>query len=172
MFSNVNDFIIPALLLIIVLLISMIVGLIVFFIPMKKRINELSSALFILLRKQSNQTDSTDDIKRALYTIHENIGSLSTSTNKVINELNTVRDTSIMPTPQLANMIRETINEQITIETLLSHNMKLPNKNSTEYIIENTVKTYPNVNKEYIVKLSMAMIENFTLNEQEKQNSQ
>ena len=115
------------------------------------------------------QTESIDSIKRAVYTIHENIGSLSTSTNKVINELNTVRDRSIMPTPQLANMIRETINEQITIETLLSHNMKLPNKNSTEYIIENTAKTYPNVDKEYIVKLSMAMIENFTLNEQEKQ---
>ena len=87
-----------------------------------------------------------------------------------INELNTVRDDSIMPTPQLANMIRETINEQITIETLLSNKMKLPNKKSTSYIIENTARTYPHVDKEYIVKLSMAMIENFTSNEKEKQH--
>lgn len=170
MLSNVNDAIIPALILIVILLISAIISCIaLFIIPMKKRIDELSLTMLTLLRKDSIQTDSIDSIKRALYTIHENIGSLSTSTNKVINELNTVRDRSIMPTPQLANMIRETINEQITIETLLSHNMKLPNKNSTEYIIENTAKTYPNVDKEYIVKLSMAMIENFTLNEQEKQ---
>lgn len=171
MLSNVNDILIPVLILVVLLLtIAIVTCVTLFIIPMKKRINELSLTMFTLLRKDSIQTDSIDSIKRAIYTVHENIGSLSTSTNKVINELNTVRNQSIMPTPQLANMIRETINEQITIESLLSHNMKIPNKNSTEYIIENTAKTYPNVNKEYIVKLSMAMIENFTLNEQEKQN--
>lgn len=77
-----------------------------------------------------------------------------------------------MPTPQLSNMIKETITEQITIETLLSHNMKIPNKKSTDYIIENVIRTYPNVDKEYIVKLSMAMIENFTLNERERNQEQ
>ena len=107
MLSNVNDVIIIALIMIVVLLISTIIlCTTLFIIPMKKRINELSLTLLTLLRKDSMQTESIDSIKRALYTIHENIGSLSTSTNKVINELNTVRDRSIMPTPKFANMIR------------------------------------------------------------------
>lgn len=142
------------------------------FLPLRKRIEEIQSFLYTLLKKDTIQTDSIYSIKKAVSVIHEDIGSLSTSTNRVINELDTVHNESIMPTPQLSNMIKETITEQITIETLLSHNMKIPNKKSTDYIIENVIRTYPNVDKEYIVKLSMAMIENFTLNERERNQEQ
>lgn len=172
MISNVNDNIIPILIFIILLLtVTLMSCFIGFIIPMKNKIDELSRILFVVLKKENKQDDSSYDIKKALYTINDNIESLSTSTSKVINEINIRNDESIMPTPQLANMIKETINEQITIETLLSNKMKLPNKKSTSYIIENTARTYPHVDKEYIVKLSMAMIENFTMNKQEKQNN-
>ena len=171
MTSSTEFNIITLLILIIILLSVLLTACIIgFMFPMKRRIDELSRVLFTVLKKENNEDDTLFDIKNALYTIHDSIESLSTSTSKVINELNTVRDDSIMPTPQLANMIRETINEQITIETLLSNKMKLPNKKSTSYIIENTARTYPHVDKEYIVKLSMAMIENFTSNEKEKQH--
>lgn len=173
MLSNVNDYIIPGLILIILLLvITLIVGVIRLIIPMRERINELSRITFTLLKKDQAQDDSLEGIKKALFTIHENIGSLSTSTKRVIEDFNTVRDQSILPTPQLSNMIKETITEQITIETLLSHDMKLPNKKSTEYIIENTAKTYPHVDQKYIVKLCMAMIENFNISQQENQQKQ
>jgi hypothetical protein len=69
-------------------------------------------------------------------------------------------------------MMRETILENINIEVLLSQGMKIPNKQSTNHIIENTIRTYPDVDQEYTVKLCLAMIENFSLNVMEGKKSE
>lgn len=146
---------------------------------MKNRIEDLSRITYNLMKKYEYIDSSQDDIKNALSIlnsnlkavdqgINDNIRSLSSSTDKVLEQFNEVSSEPYLPTPNVTKMIRETILENINIEVLLSHNMTLPNKQSTQHIIDSTVKTYPNVDKEYLVKLCLAMIENFVLNSQEK----
>lgn len=168
---------------VIVLLVAIIIILLAFIIPMKRQIGELNRIMFAILRKDEKYDNSHDDIKRALSVINGNIGSLSSSTDQVfqelqnvststkqtLNELKAVSNNPIMPTPNITKMMRETIMENINIEVLLSQGMKIPNKQSTEHIIENTVKTYPDVDRKYTVKLCLAMIENFTLDYMEGQ---
>lgn len=162
---------------VILMLVAIIIILLALIIPMKRQIRELNRIMFTILRKDEKYDNSHDDIKRALSVINGNIGSLSSSTDQVfqelhnvststkqaLNELNAVSNNPVMPTPNITKMMRETIMENINIEVLLSQGMRIPNKQSTQHIIENTIKTYPAVDKEYTVKLCLAMIENFTL---------
>jgi len=166
MLLNIDDQVIhtlfPVLILLIIFLVVVFgISYINILIPMQKRINELSRITYTLLNKEKLRDDDLDSIKKGILTVNENVESLSTSTKQVLIEFRDVHDTRIMPTPQLSEMIRQTINEQITIETILSRNMKIPVKNSTKYIIENVVKTYPHIDQTYLTKLSMAMIEDF-----------
>lgn len=143
---------------------------------MKNRMTEMSTMMYVLIKKNDIQIESSDDIKQALSTINSNlrnvsneingnIGSLSSSTSKALKEIKA--DTSVYskdgyyPTPNLSKMMRDTILECINIEVLLNKNMRIPNPNSSTHIIETVINTYPNVNKEYTTKLCMAMIENF-----------
>ena len=143
---------------------------------MKNRMTEMSTMMYVLIKKNDIQIESSDDIKQALSTINSNlrnvsneingnIGSLSSSTSKALKEIKA--DTSAYskdgyyPTPNLSKMMRDTILECINIEVLLNKNMRIPNPNSSTHIIETVINTYPNVNKEYTTKLCMAMIENF-----------
>lgn len=168
MLSSLNNYLIPLLIIVIVLLLVIItLGIFVFIIPMNKRMDELSRMMFIMFKKDKSTNYALDSIRKAMLTTHENIRSLSTSTQKVIEEFNDMKTKPFLPTPQLSTMIRETIQEQINIETLLSSNMKIPNKDSTNHIIENTIKTYPNVDREYIIKLCLALIENFKIVKEE-----
>ena len=170
MFTQMNTYLTITLVICSVLLLIALTICIALLIHIKHNTIEMSRVLYILFKKNKTFDDSTDDIKHALVTIHENIGSLSTSTKQVIDDYRVTRDQSILPTPQLSNMIKETIKEQITIESLLSRQMRIPNGESTNHIIENTVQTYPNVDNKYIVKLCLAMIENFNLNNSQSQN--
>ena len=143
---------------------------------MKNRMTEMSTMMYVLIKKNDIQIESSDDIKQALSTINSNlrnvsneingnIGSLSSSTSKALKEIKA--DTSVYskegyyPTPNISKMMRDTILECINIEVLLNKNMRIPNPNSSTHIIETVINTYPNVNKEYTTKLCMAMIENF-----------
>lgn len=171
------------LMLIAVFLIAIIIILLSFIIPMKRQISELNRIMFTILKKDEKYDNSHDDIKRALSIINGNIGSLSSSTDQVLeelqavsnstkqalNELNAVSNNPVMPTPNITKMMRETIMENINIEVLLSQGMKIPNKQSTQHIIDNTLKTYPDVVPEYTIKLCLAMIENFALSASEGQ---
>ena len=166
---------------IITLLLLIVVVLLVYMRSIKRSISELNRIMFTILKKDEKYDNSHDDIKRALTVVNGNIGSLSSSTDLVhqeiqqlantnkqtLNELKAYSTSSILPTPNISKMMRETILENINIEVLLSKGMTIPNKKSTEHIIENTAKAYPDVDKEYTVKLCLAMIENFALNVKE-----
>ena len=148
---------------------------------LKHRMEDLSRMMYVLIKKDEHYNNSHDDIKRALTVINGNIGSLSSSTDRVhqeiqeltntnkqtLNELKVYSTKAVLPTPNISKMMRETILENINIEVLLSKGMSIPNKKSTEHIIANTIKTYPDVDQEYTVKLCLAMIENFALNVKE-----
>ena len=154
---------------------------------MKNRMDEMSRMMYILIKKNDIQVESTDDIKHALSTlngnlktvsneINDNIGSLSSSTSKALLDIK--KDTSLhreigyYPTPNISKMIRETILECINIEVLLNKDIRIPNPNSVHHIIETVINTYPDVNREYVTKLCMAMIENFVEDVSSQQRSQ
>lgn len=177
MLTEINYY--PLLLFIMILLLVIIITQILFILPMKKRMDELSRITYMLIRKNDISNGSQDEIKEAMVTLNrnikvttdeikDNIGSLSSSTKEVIQELQQVSNEPYMPTPNVTKMMRETILELINMEVLLSHNMTIPNKESTQHIIDGTLETYPNVKKEYTIKLCLAMIENYTLNASEK----
>lgn len=177
MLTEINYY--PLLLFITILLLIIIITQILFILPMKKRMDELSRITYMLIRKNDISNGSQDEIKEAMVTLNrnikvttdeikDNIGSLSSSTKEVIQELKQVSSEPYMPTPNVTKMMRDTILELINMEVLLSHNMKIPNKESTQHIIDGTLETYPNVKKEYTIKLCLAMIENYALNASEK----
>lgn len=167
MFPQVNDILTIILIVIVLALTIALVICMTMLIRVKNNSSEISRILFTLMKRQKISDESLNGIKHALVTIHENIGSLSTSTKQLIDDFKTINNEKNLPTPQVVNMIKDTIMEQITIETLLSRDMRVPNKKSTEYIIENTIKTYPHIDQEYLVKLCLAMIENFNISRQE-----
>lgn len=177
MLTEINYY--PLLLFIMILLLVIIITQILFILPMKKRMDELSRITYMLIRKNDISNGSQDEIKEAMVTLNrnikvttdeikDNIGSLSSSTKEVIQELKQVSSEPYMPTPNVTKMMRDTILELINMEVLLSHNMTIPNKESTQHIIDGALETYPNVKKEYTIKLCLAMIENYALNASEK----
>ena len=162
-----NNYLFPILIGIIVLLILIIfIGAFCFIIPMKKQIKETNRIMFFILQKDDKYDRSHDDIKRGMNTLNSNMGLLSNSVNTVLEEL--IKKVNKppkkrLPKPDESKLIRDTILECINMEVLLSKDMRIPNKQSTKNIIETTVETYPEIDVSYIVKLSMAMIENFVL---------
>ena len=120
--------------------------------------------------------DNDDQIKHALTTINTNIGSLSSSTLRGLEEIK--KDVHIkvnkkyFPTPNISKMMRETIMECINIEVLLNKDLRIPNPNSVDHIVHTVLQTYPDVDVEYATKLTFAMIENFTEEVREQQIQQ
>lgn len=135
------------------------------------KINALSMSLYLINKKLESDNESNDnsiiEIKKALTIINKNIGSLSSGNEAIEKKLNEVINKKHLlsnyrlPTPEESEEMRKTILENINMEVLLSKNLKIARKDSTRNIIDNTLETYPEIQPEYIVKLSLAMIENF-----------
>lgn len=134
----------------------------------------LSSLTFSLYQLRIDQEKSFNDImeseteiKKAMTIINKNIGSLSSGNEAIEKKLDDIIKKKHlltdyrMPTPDESELMRKTILENINMEVLLSKNLKIARKDSTRNIIDNTIETYPDINPEYIVKLCLAMIENF-----------
>lgn len=126
---------------------------------MKDIIKSQSNIIYTMMKKQSNADENISKISTDIDSIDDTITSLSTSIRDIIREARSVANEDMMPTPQLAEMISATIKEQILIEFNLSKNMRIPRADSTKKIIENTVRTYQYVDKEYITKKCLSMIE-------------
>ncbi len=170
--SQLNELTIFILLAITLISLISLLSLILFcIIPMKKRMNELSRIMYMILRKDEKYDNSHDSIKHALVTINDNIGSLSSSTNKVLAHiLNTNKRSGNLPTPSLSKEIRDTIMENINVEVLMSKGMRTPNRESIIHIAENTIKTYTHIDMEYIIKMTLSMVENYILSVTESQD--
>lgn len=133
---------------------------------LQRIVHDYSVELFAMRKKVNTLYDAT----KAMYTSesenNENLTSLSSSVQYMMREYKQSMDNKIYPTPQLSEMIGQTIREQILTEEMLSHNMRIPNPASTTKIIENVVKTYPHVDQEYLTKRCMATIESDILKAQ------
>ena len=135
------------------------------------KFDSLSMSLYLINKKiesdnESNNTSFTE-IKKALTIINKNIGSLSSGNDTIEKKLDEIINKKHLlaeyrlPTPDESEAMRKTIMENINMEVLLSKNLKIARKDSTRNIIDNTIDTYPEIQPEYIVKLCLAMIENF-----------
>ena len=157
-----------------IILILVLVCLVII-LKMKKITNDLLSSLtFSLYQLRIDQEKSIDkliesdtEIKKAMVIINKNIGSLSSGNEAVEKKLDEIIKKKHLlkeyrlPTPEESEAMRKTILENINMEVLLSKNLKIARKDSTRNIIDNTLSTYPDIEPEYIIKLSLAMIENF-----------
>ena len=149
--------------------------LFVIILRMKKENNDIISSLtFSVYQLKVNQGNSNDklfnmdnDYKKALTIINKNIGSLSSGIDNVEKKLDNVIKTKNLlkefrlPSPEESKAMRETILENINMEVLLSKNLKIARRDSTRSIIDNTLETYSDIEPEYVIKMCLAMIENF-----------
>lgn len=135
------------------------------------KLDSITLSLFFTSKKLESDSDmnktSFTEIKKALTIINKNIGSLSSGNealekklDEVIKRKNLLKDYRL-PTPEESEAMRKTILENINMEVLLSKNLKIARKDSTRNVIDNTMATYPDIEPEYVIKLSLAMIENF-----------
>jgi len=66
----------------------------------------------------------------------------------------------IYPTPNISKLIEETAREFLTIELHLTRNNKTKfGKSMIEKVCEGTIKTYPFINKEFIIMKVVSMFE-------------
>jgi hypothetical protein len=71
-----------------------------------------------------------------------------------------------MPTPQEAQQIESTIRDLLSIEIVLSQDMPLPRRESFNNVILSTIRTYPNIHEEYLIKKATSIFTNFIKSDQ------
>jgi len=125
---------------------------------------------YMLLEKQSrNILSNTDDIQHDFDTTYSSITKLNNNVASYLNQEEQRRSsTFIMPKPDQAKVIDETIREQIITEATLAKSMRVIDKNLINIIAENVEKTYPNVDKSYLTKKILMRIEEFNETAQNK----
>lgn len=125
---------------------------------------------YMLLEKQSrNILSNTDDIQHDFDTTYSSITKLNNNVASYLNNEEQRRSTTfIMPKPDQAKVIDETIREQIITEATLAKSMRVIDKNLIAIIAENVEKTYPNVDKNYLTKKILMRIEEFNETAQNK----
>lgn len=122
------------------------------------QINEQSRVLYNM-DKRNRRFDTS------LQTTNEAITSLSTSVVSLASGYQKQLDMKIYPKPELVEQITQTVTDLLTIEVGLSKNMRISRKESVQLIVQNTMKTYPDVDPEYITKKALSMIEAYTSKE-------
>lgn len=129
-----------------------------------------SFILFLLIRKMLQMMTKIDHLNYSIHMlkeesnensldITEGVETLQTSVTKALDYVMKTANEEIYPMPQVANMISETIAEQIHLHTVMNQNRNIIPKQDFEKIVIAVCKTYPNVSKEYIAMKSMAMVE-------------
>lgn len=86
--------------------------------------------------------------------LHEGFSTLQVAYKKVYGEKH-------MPSPQEAQAIESSIRDLLSIEIILSQDMKIASRESVNRIIYSTIKTYPDIDEEYITKKSISVITAF-----------
>lgn len=128
--------------------------------------NEMTNMMYLILKKQKSIDDVLNDVAISNNNTESELSTLSTSIDSMFKEYKQSMNTKIYPTPQLADMITTTIKEQVAVETILTKNLRIIDKNTVNIIIENTTKTYPHVDESYIIKKTLSIIEGLKTNNQ------
>lgn len=136
------------------------ISLIVFEIILCVSLNRMKS----IINDQSRMIYTMDKQIRYLQTTthdtQETITSLSTSVVSTIQESS--KPKYIYPDPDLVDKITKTVIDLISMEMILSKDMQYPPRESTNMIVQATLKTYPHVHPDYLIKKTLSIIESYS----------
>lgn len=136
------------------------ISLIVFEIILCVSLNRMKS----IINDQSRMIYTMDKQIRYLQTTthdtQETITSLSTSVVSAIQESS--KPKYIYPDPDLVDKITKTVIDLISMEMILSKDMQYPPRESTNMIVQATLKTYPHVHPDYLIKKTLSIIESYS----------
>ena len=135
---------------------------------MTSTMNEMTNMMYYILKKQKSIDYVLNEVSVSNNNTESELSTLSTSIDSMFKEYKQSMNTKIYPTPQLVDMITTTIKEQVAVETILTKNLRIIDKNTVNIIIENTVKTYPHVDESYIIKKTLSIIESLKTNNQQE----
>ena len=154
--------------------IALSIFIIIFTIITNKRTSTMRDQIFMslikceeILKTVRTMSESSDELSEDTYNaldyIANTVESLSSSNKMVLRKMIELHENQIpekiYPRPQLAREIDQTIKDQIDNEFMLSNKLKTPPSNYINLITTNVLKTYPNVDVEYITKRCISIIE-------------
>lgn len=129
---------------------------------MQDQIDEVSWRIYKMSNQMSSLDNNITDISFNTKAADSHIAKLTNTVANYLNQEQTRREsTFIMPKPDMAKVIEETIKEQIIIEATLGKDMKIVRGDLVDNIINNVEKTYPNVDKEYLAKKVLVKLDEF-----------
>lgn len=154
-----NPFIIFAIICIIAIIVSIALIFLIVIKPIKTRFDMQTNILYTLIKKNNLYNDRLYTVINDNEQTKQDIVSLLTSLETFKEDIRERENNKIYPNPQMVSMIETTINEQIGIEITLTHNLFIKPRDMLNTVVDNTMKTYPMVDKEYITKKCITMIE-------------
>ena len=119
------------------------------------KLDDQSRLLYIMDKRCRRYEEHLNDTDESITSLSTSVASLASGYQKQLN-------TRILPKPELVEQITKTITDLLSIEVGLSKNMRASRKESVQLIVENTIKTYPDVNPDYITKKTLSIIEAYT----------
>lgn len=143
------------------LLILFIIITIVFILMIKsliKYINDLLNISYIIKRKIDITFDEEYRSSKYVQSIDNKLSSLSNRIGTIISEQS--ETTYRMPSPDEITAIQNAIRDQVLIEFTLSEKQRVPRASLSNAII-NVCNTFPNIDPEYIVKKTIAIVESW-----------
>ena len=153
---------------ILITLLTFIISMSVKMSKMTSTMNEMTNMMYYILKRQKIIDTNLYEISMISNNTETELSTLSTSIDSLFKEYKQSIDKKIYPTPQLVEMITTTIKEQIAVETILTKNLRIIDKNTVNIIIENVIKTYPHVDESYIIKKTLSIVENLKTSNQEE----
>lgn len=153
----------------VIIFVILLLFIILMFVKMSKMastMNEMTNMMYYILKKQKSIDYVLNEVSVSNNNTELELSTLSTSIDSIFKEYKQSMNTKVYPTPQLADMITTTIKEQVAVETILTKNLRIVDKNTVNIIIENTIKTYPHIDESYIIKKTLSIIESLKTNNQ------
>ena len=126
---------------------------------MQRQMNHFATLLYRIHQKYDDCRDTLYEVDEYTKQLHEGFSILQAAYKKVYGEKH-------MPTPQEAEQIESSIRDLLAIEIVLSQDMNVPRRDSVNNVILSTIRTYPNINEEYIIKKSTSIITQFVKDNQ------
>lgn len=130
-------------------------------IRIKKQLDDTNRLLYFNLKSHERLQSSLQEQQDSIDIINQNMKTISHDLEIKIKQDAEKASRKIYPRPELANMITNTIQEQIQIEMSLSKNLKAPPRDYVEVITESVIRTYPEVDPSYLTKKCIALLDNF-----------
>lgn len=120
------------------------------FLKILDKLQEQRADFYVLLDRLNGTRTKLYSMSKDQVNLEDDLKSLSSSFTEFAAYINAAKNEKIYPTPSLAQMIETTIAEQIDMQIELQKNLPCPKLDSLTKITANVIKTYPNVDEDYI----------------------